>query len=65
MGRSSREIKAVINLPNTEKGRCKFEKTICDFYAEQVGKRLLSYNFSKEQRMDVLQRLIENYAGKA
>lgn len=65
MGQKYKEIKAVLYIPESESGKRCFEKKICDFYAAQVEKNLHSYNLTKQQKLEVLQLLMDDYTAKA
>lgn len=65
MGRKYKEIKAVLYISESENGKRRFEKKICDFYAAQVEKKLHSYNLTKQQKLEILQLLMDDYTAKA
>lgn len=64
MGRKCKEIKAVLYLPESENGICHFDKKICDFYAAQVEKKLHSSNLTKQQKLEILHLLMDDYSIK-
>ena len=60
MGRKTKEIKAVLHLPDNEHAIRQFEKKICNFYTKQVEQRLGP--LPKERKLEALQALIKNYS---
>lgn len=57
----TKKITAVLHLPETEAGIRSFEKKICSFYCAQVEKQLHTYSLSKEEKLEVVQSLMEEY----
>lgn len=65
MGRRCKEIKVTLHSPESENGLRCFEKRICDFYAAQVEKKLNYCDFTKQQKLELLQLLMDNYNTKS
>ena len=59
MGRSKKEIRAVLHLPDNEQALRQFEKKICDFYAAQVERKL--HSLPKDKKIEIVDALIANY----
>lgn len=54
-------IKAVLHLPETDNELKSFQCKICDFYATQIEKQLHTYNLTKEQKLEVVRRLMAEH----
>ena len=56
MGRTKKEITAVLHLPESDRAIRQFEKKLCDFYAAQVERRLQS--LPREKKLEVIDAII-------
>lgn len=58
MGRKHWNITAVLHLPESEAAVGRFEKTLCDFYAAQVEKKLRASGLTKQEKQEVISLLL-------
>ena len=59
VGQKKKEIKVVLHLPENEQAIRRFEKKMCDFYANQVEKML--HSLPKEKKLETLQSMISSF----